>query len=292
MLPADSVIGLTRLLKRGEVSMQSLAEEIANVLHSGSSLSLPGLTGDTASQLEQGLARLASFGREGVELQLKLLVDAEYTYMNPGISAIALGMMIAFNQEAPVVWNTYQCYLRTAQQTISSELEVTQNVGCCFGAKLVRGAYLEKERRLAAEQGYPDPVNPSYEATGHMYNKVVDLMTGHIAKVGDRCNIVCATHNEAGALHAVKRLQELGIKPHSGQVVFGQIYGMSSQVSVALAGAGFTVYKSVPYGPLGEVLPYLSRRAAENRVVMAGARKEREMLTRELRRRGAMAFRA
>jgi len=123
------------------------------------------------------------------------------------------------------------------------------------------------------------------QATSVMYNRVVDLMLEHIAEVGDRCNIVCGTHNETGALHAAGRLAELSIPPHSDRVVFGQIYGMADQISVPLAAAGFTVYKSVPFGPLGEVLPYLSRRAAENRVVLAGARREQELLWREIRRR-------
>ena len=122
-----------------------------------------------------------------------------------------------------------------------------------------------------------------------MYNRVVDFMTAHIASVGDRCNIVCGTHNEAGVAHVVQRLVELGIEPSSDRIVLGQIYGMADQVSVPLAQAGVTTYKSVPYGPLGEVLPYLSRRAAENRVVMAGARREQELLVKEIRRRLRLA---
>ena len=228
---------------------------------------------------------MTRFGREGMKQELRLLVDGEYTYMNPGISALALGMMMAFNKEQPVVWNTYQCYLSATLDNITKDLAVAETAGCCFGAKIVRGAYLEKERKLALDQGYPDPINPTYEATGQMYDHVVDFMTEHISKVGDRCNIVCGTHNEAGALHAASRLTELAIEPKSDRVVFGQIFGMADQISVPMAAAGLTVYKSVPYGPLGEVLPYLSRRAAENRVVLAGARREQEMLVKELRRR-------
>ena len=134
-------------------------------------------------------------------------------------------------------------------------------------------------------KGYEDPVNDTYEETGEMYNRVVDYLLNHISTVGDRCNIVCGTHNEAGAIHVATTLTNLGIDPGSGQVVFGQIYGMADQISVPLASAGFTVYKSVPYGPLGEVLPYLSRRAAENRVVLVGARREQELLRKEIKRR-------
>ena len=181
------------------------------------------------------------------------------------------------------MWNTYQCYLKQALNTISSEMEVVASFDKCFGAKIVRGAYMDKERRLARELGYEDPVNESYEATAGMYNRVVDLMPEAISRslARDRVNMVVATHNEAGALHAASKMLSLGIPPDSGHVVFGQvssntgtdillqkkqnnvclgqIYGMAEQISIPLAAAGFTVYKSVPYGPLTEVLPYLSR---------------------------------
>ena len=155
-----------------------------------------------------------------MENGLHLLVDAEYTYMNQGISAMALSMMVAFNRyrertcniyevssnlfrssplltlntitslkpipsmylelsfdirTRPVVWNTYQCYLKAALSTISSELAVVEGFGRSFGAKIVRGAYMDKERKLARERGYEDPVNETYEATGEMYNRVINV---------------------------------------------------------------------------------------------------------------------
>ena len=114
-----------------------------------------------------------------------------------------------------MVWNTYQCYLKAAQTTISSELAVVEAFGRSFGAKIVRGAYMEKERKLARERGYEDPVNESYEKTGEMYNRVIELMLEHIARVGEQnCNIVCATHNEAGATHAASKVKCF-IKPKS-----------------------------------------------------------------------------
>jgi len=284
MMPAD-IISKVSAMVGVEYSMEELAEMVHQKINEGNSIKVPQLSGDENQKLNAGVERLAAFGREGVDKDLRLLVDAEYTYMNQGISVMALGMMLAFNKERPVVWNTYQCYLKQALNTISKELSIITSKKCCFGAKIVRGAYMEKERKLAKLKGYEDPVNETYEATGEMYNNVVDFMLNHIATAGDACNIVCGTHNEAGAIHAARKLQELGICPGSGQVVFGQIYGMADQISVPLATAGFTVYKSVPYGPLGEVLPYLSRRAAENRVVLSGARREQELLRKEIRRR-------
>ena len=143
-------------------------------------------------------------------------------------------------QEKPIVWNTYQCYLKQALNTISSEMDVVKSFGKCFGAKIVRGAYMEKERKLAKLNGYEDPVNDNYEATGEMYNRVVDYMMDIIANdiTKDTCNIVVATHNEAGALHAASKMLQNGIPPDSGRVVFGQIYGMAEQISIPLASAG------------------------------------------------------
>jgi hypothetical protein len=149
-------------------------------------------------------------------------------------------------------------------------------------AKVVRGAYMEKERKLAAEKGYPDPVNDTYEATGEMYNSVVGFL---LSDPSNLPYLVVATHNEKGVTNAADIIRRQGIDPVGGKVVFGQIYGMGEQISLPLAAEGFLVYKSVPYGPLEEVLPYLSRRAAENRVVLSGARKELQLLKAELKRR-------
>jgi len=284
MFPGDLMTKLTSHIGP-TISMEALAKELGDGIETGAQIRYGWLTEDENNQLNQGMRLANSFGTEMKEAGVKMLVDAEYTYMNPGISAVALGMMMAFNKEAPVVWNTYQCYLKAALDTITAEMKIVEDNNRCFGAKIVRGAYMEKERKLAKTQGYPDPVNDTYQDTCDMYDRVGEHMMSHIAEVGDRCNIVLGTHNEISALKAAHRLLDLGIPPQSGRVVFGQIYGMADQISVPLAVAGFKVYKSVPYGPLGEVLPYLSRRAAENRTVLAGARRELELLQSELRRR-------
>lgn len=287
LLPADLLTGLSSHIGR-DIQLGELAHRIGGALASGARLDLTSwLPADLNAQLNRGLGLIARFGRDGERKGLRLLVDAEYTYMNPGISAVALGMMLAFNAERAVVWNTYQCYLKEALRTLRNHMDVVESAGKCFGAKIVRGAYMEKERMLAAKKGYPDPICDTYEDTGRMYDSVAELMVEKVVQMGKRCNVVLGTHNEVSTLRAAARIRTSGLDPGSGEVVFGQIYGMADQISVPLAQAGFTVYKSVPYGPLGEVLPYLSRRAAENRMVMAGARRERELLTQELYRRAA-----
>merc|ERR1712156_54878 len=237
-----------------------------------------GLNPEEVQDLVQGIARIKNLSDFSIENGLRLLVDAEYTYMNDGISLMALGMMYHYNKSKAYVGNTYQCYLKATYDLISEDYElITKDSNAKFGAKIVRGAYMEKEKKLANLHNYPDPINDSYEATGEMYLKVISYLL-----TKPDIYAVAATHNEKAVGEIVDMLKK---KTENNTIVFGQIYGMGEQITMPLANDGFTVYKSVPYGPLDEVLPYLSRRVTENRAVLAGARKERDLLASELSRR-------
>ncbi|CAM4683316.1 unnamed protein product [Lepidochelys kempii] len=157
--------------------------------------------------------------------------------------------------------------------------------GLLFRVKLVRGAYLEQERWLARERGYPDPLHPTWEATNHSYERCLDLLLELVARDGQRCQLIVASHNEASVSHTVRRMEELGIAKDGGAVCFGQLLGMCDHVSLALGQAGYAIYKSIPYGAVEDVLPYLVRRAQENQSVLQGTRKERDLLRQELWRR-------
>jgi len=236
------------------------------------------LNPDEVQDLVEGIERIKSLSDFSIENGLRLLVDAEYTYMNDGISLMALGMMCHYNKSKAYVGNTYQCYLKATYGLICEDFNlITENCNAKFGAKVVRGAYLEKEKKLAKLNNYSDPINESYEATGEMYLKVISYLL-----TKPDIYAVVATHNEKAVADIVEMLKR---KTESNTIVFGQIYGMGEQITMPLANDGFTVYKSVPYGPLDEVLPYLSRRVAENRSVLTGARKERDLLASELSRR-------
>ncbi|KAK8734267.1 hypothetical protein OTU49_006097, partial [Cherax quadricarinatus] len=231
------------------------------------------------------LPRLYKLGDRCVALGVVLAVDAEYTYTNPAINLLTLAMMKVFNcSSTPIIWNTYQGYLKRGRENLEHDLHVVQALGAevGFGAKLVRGAYLERERSQAQLQGYPDPVNDTYENTNAMYDSMVKVMLQEVARKRDRRAVVVATHNEASVKHAAATMERLGIEPLEGSVVFGQVYGMAENISVPLAASGFLVYKSVPSGSMLEVMPYLSRRANENRAVLRGARRERQLLSEEL----------
>ena len=201
-----------------------------------------GLNIDENAALEEGLERCKTLADFALPRGLKLLVDAEYTYMNDGISVVALAMMKHYNISEAKIGNTYQCYLKQALNTITEELEiVTANGQAKFGAKIVRGAYLEKERKLAQSQGYPDPVNDTYQATGEMYQKVIGFLL-------ERSNgyTVIATHNEDAVGKIAQKLRNNEEK-RQGKFVFAQIYGMGEQITMPLGKtknvAKFSYYK-------------------------------------------------
>ncbi|XP_029462931.1 hydroxyproline dehydrogenase [Rhinatrema bivittatum] len=216
---------------------------------------------------------------------VRVLVDAEYTYLNPALTLVTMAMMAQCNQSEPWIWNTYQCYLKESYDLLCQGIALADHLGVGFGVKLVRGAYMGKERKLAKEKGYEDPINLDWETTNQSYQRSLDKMLELAGRHGNRYNVIVASHNEESVIHAVRRMHELHIPQDGGAVCFGQLLGMCDQVSLTLGQAGYAVYKSIPYGSVDDVIPYLVRRAQENQTVLQGIRKERDLLRRELRRR-------
>lgn len=247
---------------------------------------LKNFTDEDEKQMQRILQRMDVLAKHAVESRVRLMVDAEQTYLQPAISRFAVEMQKIYNREKPVIFNTYQCYLKEAFDSVSLDVALSCREGWHFAAKLVRGAYMYQERERAEELGYEDPINPDYESTNRMYHKVLDFVLDEIALNGN-ANVMVASHNEDTVKHTLRRMNELGLTPRENKVYFGQLLGMCDQISFPLAQAGFPVYKYVPYGPVDEVMPYLSRRAQENRGFMQGAQKERTLLWKELRRRAA-----
>ncbi|XP_062873977.1 proline dehydrogenase 1, mitochondrial [Trichomycterus rosablanca] len=241
-------------------------------------------TEEEEKQMKRMLQRLDVLAIHAVENGVRLMVDAEQTYFQPAISRLTLKMMRIFNRDRPVIFNTYQCYLKEAFENVCVDVELSRREGWCFGAKLVRGAYMNQERSRAKEIGYEDPINPDYESTSHMYHRCLDYVLEEIGRNG-RTSVMVASHNIDTVKHTIQRMNEMGLAPTEKKVYFGQLLGMCDQISFPLGQAGFPVYKYVPYGPVNEVIPYLSRRALENRGVMRGAQMERELLWKELVRR-------
>lgn len=245
---------------------------------------LESFTTEEEKQMKRMLQRMDVLVKHAIENGVRLMVDAEQTYFQPAISRLTLEMQRIYNREKPVVFNTYQCYLKEAYDNVTMDVELSRREGWHFAAKLVRGAYMYQERERAEELGYEDPINPDYASTNRMYHRCLDYVLDEIA-LNRNANVMVASHNEDTVKHTIRRMNELGLLPTENKVYFGQLLGMCDQISFPLGQAGFPVFKYVPYGPVNEVMPYLSRRAQENRGFMKGAQKERELLWQELKRR-------
>ncbi|XP_069011761.1 hydroxyproline dehydrogenase [Embiotoca jacksoni] len=256
----------------------------------GEPITFPGLEEKAASHFLCGLQRLNKIAEASVN-KVRVLVDAEYTYMNPALSLVTMAMMKKFNKDCPWIWNTYQCYLKESRSLLLEALRLSKSEGFCLGVKLVRGAYMDKERKLAEKEGRVDPIHQCWEDTNDSYNGSLDVMLQVISQEPERYRIIVATHNEDSVRRAAKWMEELGIDKDGGSVCFGQLLGMCDHVSLTLAKEGYSVYKSVPYGSVDDTLPYLVRRAQENRTVLQGIRKERDLLRLELNRRLQLSLR-
>ncbi|GAB4406537.1 MAG: proline dehydrogenase family protein [Microscillaceae bacterium] len=212
---------------------------------------------------------------------VRIFIDAEETWIQQSIDAVAYAMMRRFNREKAIVYNTYQLYTRTALENLRQAYAQAQSEGYRLGAKLVRGAYMEKERARAEKMEYPDPIQPTKAATDRDYNEALRFCLQHYPQI----SFCAGTHNEASSQLLAKWMQQQDLSPQEPDIYFAQLYGMSDHISYNLAHAGFNVAKYVPYGPVEAVMPYLMRRAAENTSVAGQSSREFSLLQRELRRR-------
>lgn len=209
-------------------------------------------------------------------------IDAEETWIQDPVDALSILMMVEFNKKKAIVFNTTQHYRHDRLQFLQDSYEAAAARGFILGAKLVRGAYMEKERRRAAEMGYPDPINPDKESTDRDYDAGVKFCIDHI----DQVSLVVASHNERSNLYAVELLMEKGLPLDHPHVHWSQLYGMSDNISFNLAHAGCSVSKYLPFGPIKDVVPYLMRRAEENTSVKGQTGRELGLIAKETRRRG------
>lgn len=236
-------------------------------------------------QLRNMIHRLEALAAEAAEHGVKLMVDAEQTYMQPGIDHLVLNLQRKYNRDnQDVIYNTFQCYLKISSDRVDIDLERARRENFRFACKLVRGAYMVQERKRARDKGYSDPIHNSIEDTHRNYDAQVKklLHNNHIA------SFMVASHNEESVRNTVKLMEDMRVDKRGGYVYFGQLLGMCDHVSYTLGSEGYRVFKYVPYGPISEVLPYLIRRAQENSGLMTGASKEMELLQKELMRRVGM----
>ena len=225
--------------------------------------------------------RINKICKAAADNNIMVLVDAEETWIQNPVNDLTDAMMALYNTHKAIVYNTFQLYTTIALPFLKQSFDKAQQGGYMLGAKLVRGAYMEKERTRAREMGYTSPIQPTKDATDRDYDAAVHYCLERLGKI----DVFIGTHNEKSCMLAVKYMEEHNIAATSQHLCFSQLYGMSDNISFNLAHAGYNVAKYLPYGPVKDVMPYLIRRAQENTSVAGQTGRELALINRELKRR-------
>jgi len=243
------------------------------------------LTEDELNQLATLMTRMDLICTKAYDNSLPVMIDAEQSFYQKAIDFITISLCKRYNREKPIVYNTYQQYLKEGKKKLISHIETAEKEGYCLGIKLVRGAYLFSESALAKEEGRENPIHDTIEATHECYNSSVPYILDRAKATNGRIAVLISGHNENSVKYAVEYMAEKGIPFNSPYVGFAQLYGMCDHVTFTLAQMGVTAIKCIPYGPIECVFPYLMRRIAENRGTLTNAIKERHLLAKEIKRR-------
>ncbi len=220
--------------------------------------------------------------KTAAENDVMVLVDAEESWVQKPVDDLTDSMMEQYNTKKAIVFNTFQLYRHDRLEFLKVSVERAINKGYLHGSKLVRGAYMEKERNRAAQMGYKDPIQPSKQATDTDYDAAVLYCLEHLKHLA----VFIGTHNENSCLKAAKYMIDHNIPAGTDRVHFSQLYGMSDNISFNLAHEGYNVAKYLPYGPVTDVIPYLMRRAQENTSVAGQTSRELSLIDKEIKRRG------
>lgn len=239
------------------------------------------LTSAEQQEWERIVARFDSICKIAKECDIKLLVDAEESWMQGAADDLVLSMMRKYNTEKPIVFNTLQCY-RWDRLAYLKELHLDSiEKGYKLGMKIVRGAYMEKERARAEDKGYESPICKDKPETDAHFNAMLVYVLDNL----DDIWAFVGSHNEESNYLAIEIMEQKGIVHEDPRIWFGQLYGMSDHISFNLAENGYNVAKYVPFGPVKDVMPYLIRRAEENTSVAGQTNRELSLLKQERKRR-------
>jgi len=228
--------------------------------------------------------RMYAICEAAAEKNIGVLVDAEESWIQDPIDRLTMEMMAEFNKQKAVVFNTIQLYRHDRLHFLRISHQIAEAQGFVLGLKLVRGAYMEKERAVALEKNKQSPIQISKEATDADYDEAVRFCMDHIHSTA----VIIASHNEQSNLLGAKLLDEMMLPHNHPHVHFSQLYGMSDTITFNLAKEGFNVSKYLPFGPIQDVIPYLMRRAQENTSVSGQTGRELLQLKRELARRKSL----
>ncbi|AWW29912.1 proline dehydrogenase [Echinicola strongylocentroti] len=228
--------------------------------------------------------RVDTLCKAGYEYDVRIMIDGEESWFQDVIDDMAYEAMEKYNKEKAIVYNTFQMYRKDMLGLLKQAHEEAELKGYHVGAKLVRGAYMEKERDRAEERGYPSPIQDTKEDTDNDYNEALKFSMEH----KDRIYLVSGSHNELSNIILTELMNLHGVAAGDKKVYFSQLYGMSDNISYNLAFAGYNVAKYVPYGPVEAVMPYLYRRASENTSVAGQSSREFELIKNEMARRASL----
>lgn len=216
--------------------------------------------------------------------QVKVFIDAEESWIQQAIDDLAANMMKKYNKEKAIIYNTIQLYRHDRLDFLKKSHQHAIDNNYFLGLKLVRGAYMEKERKRAAEMNYPSPIQPDKNASDRDYDEALKYSVEHINKMA-----ICAgTHNADSCMLLTELMSKNNIAHNDERIYFSQLLGMSDHISFNLAKAGYKVAKYVPYGPVISVLPYLTRRAQENTSMAGQMGRELSLILAEKKRRKAL----
>lgn len=240
-----------------------------------------GLSEYEKTRLQYAEMRMDEIVKRASSKGLMVMIDAEESWFQKFIDGVAYRMMEKYNRDRAVVFNTYQLYRHDMLKRLKTAVKRGKSEGYYVGAKLVRGAYMEKERERAEEKEYESPIHKTKEAVDKDYNDALKFSMDNIDVMG-----LCAgTHNEQSCKYLVELIDEAGLSKKDSRIFFAQLLGMSDNISFKLADSEYNVAKYVPYGPVQKVLPYLFRRAEENTSISGQSSREYALVKRELKRR-------
>ena len=264
------------VFKVSGLSSNALLEKVGNALAGGAALSR-----DDEAAWERVQRRVRTLCEATAAAGGRILIDAEESWIQDAIDALAEDMMSDYNREQVVVYTTAQMYRHDRLAYLEGMAERAEEGGYAGGVKLVRGAYMEKERERAEKRGYLSPIQPDKASTDRDFDAAVAWVLERLENV----HLVAGSHNEESNLRLCELMAERGVEPGDARVAFAQLLGMSDPITFNLAAHGYNVAKYVPYGPIREAIPYLIRRAQENTSVAGQTSRELELLRREQARR-------
>jgi proline dehydrogenase len=245
--------------------------------------------GDQGQEVQEGIRRfrmsVEKLCRTARETGVPIMIDAEDSWYQNIVDDIVTEMMVKYNQEKAIVFNTLQMYRTDRIEFLKESIRKARDGNYYLGVKFVRGAYMEKERKRAASMGYPSPIHPDKAATDSAYDEALRISVENI----DILVLFNGSHNEISNQLLTELITEHKLKKNDSRIWFSQLYGMSDHISFNLADAGYNVAKYVPYGPVHNILPYLLRRAEENTSIAGQSGRELSLIRKEIKRRKKVA---